>query len=79
MDLANGVLDLFDKALDDEPNFYYLNNDISYFGFDCLKIAVVGDRQRFVASSCVQNFLTKLWHGEISTKKNTSTSIKVEK
>ena len=75
--MAVGVLNLLDSTFDDDENFEYLSNDVDIFGYSCLQIAEVGKCYKFVATPCVQNYLTKVWYGDISTKHNILTKFKV--
>ena len=77
MDLAVGVLNLLDKSCDDEGSSDYLSNEIDMFGYNTLEVALVGSCHKFVSSTCVQNYLTKTWHGELSNKHNYFSSFKV--
>ena len=75
--MAVGVLEFFDAAFDDRKVHASLRAEIDLFGVNCLEIAYIGDCQKFLASSCVQNLLDKEWYGEVTNKSGLVTSFKV--
>ncbi len=61
--LACGILEFFDKNEPDQLNDYLLLNKIGYMGDShTLEIAVHGKCEQFVANTCVQNVLDKVWN-----------------
>ena len=75
--MAIGVLELFDNVSNESENFQYLSSEIEMFDYSCNEIAVVGNCYNFVATTCVQNYLTTVWYGGISTNPNLLTKLKV--
>ncbi|CAF1130654.1 unnamed protein product, partial [Brachionus calyciflorus] len=63
LEMALGVLQSLEISSKEDVNFEYLEQNISHYGLDCLKIAVLGNQKKFVASSCVQNLLNEKWYG----------------
>lgn len=78
IDLAIGVLKLFDLALEDHINFKYLSYKIEFYGFDCLQIAFTGNISKFMSQLCVQTYLDSVWLGEVTSKTGILASIKVK-
>jgi hypothetical protein len=75
--MAIGVLNLFDSTTDDLINGVILLRKIPFFNLDCLQMAVEADCQRFVALSSVQNLLTDIWFGKVTSKTGLKASLKV--
>lgn len=72
-------MNMFDATLDDESNYRNLLNEVSIFGLNCLEMAVIGNRKKFVATELVQNLLTQIWNGKVTSKTDLATRIQVKK
>ena len=77
VELAVGVLSLFDAGFEDSINFEYLLTKIDFFGFDCLQIAFAGGINKFMSQLCVQNLLDNVWHGEVANKSGIKSRVNV--
>ena len=75
--MAIGVLNIFDSTTDDLINGVILLRKIPFFNLDCLQMAVEADCQKFVALSSVQNLLTDIWYGKVTSKSGAKASLKV--
>jgi hypothetical protein len=75
--MAVGILNLYDASMDEVFVFDKMLKEVPAFGVNFLELASAGDRQAFLACTCVQNYLTKTWYGEITTKEDVITNIKV--
>lgn len=75
--LAIGVLKLYETYQEDELTFEKLLKRIPLFEMNCLEMAYAGGQQKFLASSCVQTLLTKIWIGDLPNKEDRLTNIKV--
>ena len=76
--MAIGVLNLFDSTTDDLINGVILLRKIPYFNLDCLQMAVEANCQKFVSLTSVQNLLTDIWYGKVSSKSGIKANIKVK-
>ncbi|CAF1036957.1 unnamed protein product [Brachionus calyciflorus] len=77
LEMALGVLHSLEISSKEDVNFEYLEQNISHYGLDCLKIAVLGNQKKFVASSCVQNLLNEKWYGCVVPNDGIDTLLKV--
>lgn len=75
--MAIGVLNIFDSTTDDLINGVILLRKIPFYNLDCLQMAVEAECQKFVALSSVQNLLTDIWYGKITSNPGIKASIKV--
>ncbi len=75
--MSIGVLNIFDSITDDLINSVILLRKIPFYNLDCLQMAVKADCKRFVALSSVQNLLTDIWCGKISSKTSYKGGFKV--
>lgn len=75
--MAIGVLNIFDGTTDDLINGVILLRKIPMFNLDCLQMAVEADCQKFVSLSSVQNLLTDIWLGKVTSKSGSKATIKV--
>jgi hypothetical protein len=75
--MAIGVLNLFDATTDDLINGVILLRKIPLYNLDCLQMAVEADCQKFVALTSVQNLLTGIWYGKVSSKSGVKATLKV--
>lgn len=71
------LVNMFDQSMDDESNYKYLLSEVSIFGLNCLQLAVIGMRRKFVATSLVQNLLTQIWNGKVTSRTDLKTRLKV--
>lgn len=77
VDMSVGLVNMFDETLDDESNYTHLLNEVSIFGLNCLQMAVIGNRKKFVSAALVQNLLTQIWNGKVTSRTDLATRIKV--
>jgi hypothetical protein len=77
--MALGILNLYDASMDEIDVFDKMLQELPAFGINFLELASAGELQAFLACTCVQNYLTKTWYGEITNKEDTITSLKVLK
>jgi hypothetical protein len=75
--MAVGILNLYDASKDEIVVFDKMLKEVPAFGINFLELASAGRREAFLASTCVQNYLTRTWYGEITTKDDKITNLKV--
>jgi hypothetical protein len=75
--MACGVLNIFDNNSNDLINGIVLLQIIPYFGIDCLQMAVEARCLKFLALPTVQNLVTDIWNGKISSKSGFKAALKV--
>ena len=76
--MAIGVVKLIEDNEPEYKNHVIILSGIKELGDrNCLDFAVKGNHQQFVATSCVQSVITKIWDGFIPPSDSLSTQIKV--
>ena len=76
--LSIGVLNLFDANEPDYKNEILILSPLELMNQrNSLELAVEGGVLKFLATSCIQNVLTKIWNGILSTEESTLLSFKV--
>lgn len=77
VEMSVALINMFDEALDDEDNYTHLLDEVSIFGLNCLELAVIGKRMKFVSTTLVQNLLTEIWNGNVINKTDIKSRLKV--
>jgi hypothetical protein len=77
-DIAYGLCNLFDEySKSDQKIHEKLSKQIPSFNINCLELAFLGRRERFLGSACVQNNLNRVWLGVLPNIEGPFVIIKV--
>ena len=68
---------LDENSVDEYSTFDKLQNKIPTIDTNCLDLAYLGKREKFITCPLIQNQLTKVWYGKIAFKNDLITRIKV--
>ena len=75
--MAIGVLNIFDLNSDDLMNSIILLEKIPIYKMDCLQMAVKAKCLKFVSLPAVQNLITEIWNGNMSSKSGFKGNLKL--
>ena len=59
------LLELFDREVDDNLNDNLLLTRMDFFGVHLVKLAMIGDCQKFIATETVQRVISDLWNNAV--------------
>lgn len=73
------VLAIFDKNSNDLFNDLLFYQKVPYYNnLDCITLALQGSCLKFISVPSVQNLVTKVWDGEVDTKRSVGSHLKVK-
>ena len=58
-------MELFDQEEDDNLNDNLLLTEIDFFGIHLVKLAMIGDCEKFIATETVQRVISDLWNNAV--------------
>ena len=63
--IAVKLLEIFDQEEDDNLNDNLLLTEIEFFGKHLVRLAMIGECQKFIATETVQRVISDLWNNAV--------------